>query len=166
MFLSCVVITSCIHVSTILVLFISFPPCFCDFFSWAWVLISVLPCFIIIPYRYPVYFLDLYFLTWATSLAPSSDSGQGMALINSVRVFSSICVQSPYWVLKFDSTSLQSIISSFHYSFLRFYVFCHCCRINVIAPSLIPHLLLLIPSIYESIYGFCNRIAYRHFRCK
>lgn len=48
------------------------------FFSGACVLISALPCFIIIPYRYPVYFLDISFpLTGATLLALSSDSGYG-----------------------------------------------------------------------------------------
>jgi hypothetical protein len=56
------------------------------------VLLSALPCFILIPYRYPVYFLDL-FLDLSYAIDPSSDSVHGLQFY-ACFLFTYLCSES------------------------------------------------------------------------
>lgn len=159
--------TSCIHVSTILVLFTSFPPCFCDFFSLGLVCLfrSYLALFL---FHIDTLSISLIFTSWLELRHWPHPQIAGKAWL-----WSLLCMSFHLFVSRahteFWNLILPLFNPSFHYLttlFLWFYVFCHCCRINVIAPSLIPHLLLLMPNIYQSIYDLCNHIAYGHLRCK
>jgi hypothetical protein len=110
------------------------------------------PCFILIPYRYPVYFLDL-FLDLSYAIDPSSDSVHGLSNFRNLNGFRTQIGKQKN-MHRTANHERYPKMGQWRSSFLFSDSVCLgiCCTINVIASSLIPPLLLLMPSIYQSIY--------------